>query len=116
MEIPAQDEKLKSLKTLTTVVYILYAASFFVGITAIVAIIVNYVKKDDAAGTWLESHFRWQIRSFWFGLAWGVLGALTVVIGIGWVILCVDGIWFIYRLVKGWLYLNDSKPMYPAGQ
>lgn len=114
--IPMQDEKLQSLRTLTTVVYALYAASFFVGITSIVAIIINYVKKDDAAGTWLESHFRWQIRSFWFGLLWGVLGATTAIIGIGWVILCVDGIWFIYRIVKGWLNLNDHKPMYATAQ
>jgi uncharacterized membrane protein len=110
----ASAEKLQSLKTLATVVYGLYAASFFVGITAIVAIIVNYVKRDDARGTWLESHFRWQIRTFWFGLLWGVLGALTFIIAIGWVVLAVDGIWIIYRLVKGWLNLNDNKPMYEA--
>lgn len=116
METPMQDEKLQSLKTLTTVVYALYAASFFVGITCIVAIIINYVKKDDAAGTWLESHFRWQIRSFWFGLLWGVLGAITAIVAIGWAILCADGIWLIYRVVKGWLNLNDNKPMYAAGQ
>jgi uncharacterized membrane protein len=116
METPMQDEKLQSLRTLTTVVYALYAASFFVGITSIVAIIINYIKKDEAVGTWLESHFRWQIRSFWFGLLWGVLGAITAIIGIGWVILCVDGIWFIYRIVKGWLNLNDHKPMYAPTQ
>ena len=89
MQIATTDERMQSLKTLTTVVYALYAATFFVGITCIVAIIINYVKKADVAGTWLESHFRWQIRSFWFGLLWGFLGVLTWIIVIGWVVLAV---------------------------
>jgi uncharacterized membrane protein len=103
-----------SAKTLTTIIYALYAASFVFGITGIVAIIMNYVKKDDVAGTFLESHFRWQIRTFWFGLLWGVLGAATWIFVVGWFVLAANGIWFIYRLVKGWLYLNDNKPMYAA--
>ena len=106
------DEKTKSAKTLTTVIYALYAASLFIGITCSVAIIINYVKRDDVAGTFLESHFRWQIRTFWFGLLWGVLGGLTLLLFIGWLILAANGIWFIYRIVKGFLNLNDNKPMY----
>ena len=109
-------EQLQSLKTVTAVVYALYAAAFFIGLTAIVAIVVNYVKIDDARGTWLESHFRWQIRTFWYGLLWGVLGAITFVILIGWAILFADCVWIIYRLVKGWLNLNDNKPMVMVGQ
>jgi uncharacterized membrane protein len=109
------EEQHKSAKTLTTVIYSLYAASLFVGVTAIVAIVMNYVKKDDMAGTWLASHFRWQIRTFWFGLLWAVLGGIASVVVIGWLILAVDFVWFIYRIVKGWLYLNDNKPMYAAG-
>ncbi|MDP1772144.1 MAG: hypothetical protein Q8L15_07655 [Methylobacter sp.] len=102
----------QSAITLTTVIYALYAASYFVGVTAIVAIVMNYVKRDDVDGTFLESHFRWQIRTFWFGVLWGVLGAITFVFIIGWVVLFADGIWVIYRIVKGWLRLNDGKPMY----
>jgi uncharacterized membrane protein len=105
-------EREKSAKTLTTIIYALYAASYLIGITAIVAIIINYVKKEDVAGTFLESHFRWQIRTFWFGLLWGVLGALTFLLVVGWFILVADGIWIIYRIVKGWLRLNDNKLMY----
>lgn len=105
-------EREKSAKTLTTIIYALYAASYLIGITAIVAIIINYVKKEDVAGTFLESHFRWQIRTFWFGLLWGVLGALTFLLVVGWIVLVADGIWIIYRIVKGWLRLNDNKPMY----
>jgi uncharacterized membrane protein len=107
------DEQLQSAKTLTTVVYALYAAALIIGISAVVAIVINYVKRDDMVGTWLESHFRWQIRTFWFGLLWFSLGVLTYIIIIGWVIMGVTCVWFIYRIVKGWLYLNDNKPMYP---
>ena len=110
MEAPA-DEKLASLKTLATVVYALYALSLFAGITAIVAIVLDYIKLDDARGTWLESHFRWQIRTFWWSVVWFVLGALTWIILVGWVVIGVAGIWFIYRIAKGWLNLNDGKPM-----
>ncbi|MGZ5055892.1 MAG: DUF4870 family protein [Methylobacter sp.] len=102
----------ESAKTLTTVIYALYAASYFVGVTALVAIVMNYVKREDVAGTFLESHFRWQIRTFWFGMLWGVLGAISALFIVGWFVLTANGIWIIYRIVKGWLYLNDGKPMY----
>ena len=73
METTISEEKLASAKTLTTVIYALYAASLLVGVTSIIAIVMNYVKKDDVAGTWIESHFRWQIRTFWFGLLWLII-------------------------------------------
>jgi uncharacterized membrane protein len=114
MQLSTPEEKMQSLKTLTTVVYALYAATFISGITCIIAIVINYVKKDDVAGTWLESHFRWQIRTFWYGLLWMVVGGLTWIIVIGWIVLAVNGVWLIYRIVKGWLNLNDNKPMYTA--
>ncbi|AAZ97171.1 probable transmembrane protein [Thiobacillus denitrificans ATCC 25259] len=107
----ADDAKLASLKSLTTVTYALYALSLVVGVTAIVAIVLNYIKKDDARGTWLESHFTWQIRTFWWSVVWFVLGSITVFILIGWVVLGVAYVWFIYRIAKGWLNLNDNKPM-----
>ena len=72
------DEREQQLKTVATVVYALQAFGFFVGITWIVAVIIDYVKKDDAAGTWLASHYSWQIRTFWWGLLWGVIGGILV--------------------------------------
>jgi uncharacterized membrane protein len=116
MDNTTADDKAQSAKTLTTVIYALYAVALFVGITAIIAIVMNYVKRDDMAGTWLASHFRWQIRTFWFGLLWLVLGLITFVVVIGWIILAVACVWYIYRIVKGWLYLNDNKPMYAVEQ
>jgi uncharacterized membrane protein len=105
-------QRLNSLKTVATVVYALQAVGFFVGITWIVAIVVDYVKRDDANGTWLESHFRWQIRTFWFGLLWGVLGAILLLVLVGYFVLLADAIWIIYRIVKGWLNLSENKPLY----
>lgn len=102
----------KSLKTLTTVIYALYGVSIFFGLTAIVAIIMNYVKKDDVKGTVFESHFRWQIRTFWFGMLWMLLAGLTMFVGVGFILFPIAVIWFIYRVVKGFMYLNDGKAMY----
>lgn len=107
--VPA--DKLASLKQLTLITYILYAASALVGITAIVAIIVNYIKRDETVGTIYESHFTWQIRTFWFGLLWAVVGAITAIVGIGFIVLFADSIWVIYRMVRGILNWNDGKPM-----
>lgn len=104
-------EKEQSLKTLATVVYALQAAGFFVGITWIVAVVINYVKKEETKGTWLESHFSWQIRTFWWGLLWAVIGTLLVFVLIGFAVLLADAVWIIYRIVKGWLNLNENKPI-----
>lgn len=102
----------KSLKNLTTAIYALYAASLLIGITAIVAIIMNYVKKEDVVGTLFESHFRWQIRTFWFSLLWGLLGWMLVGVVIGRYVLVAAGVWTIYRIARGWVCLNENRPMY----
>ncbi len=102
-------------KTIGVVVYALQAASFLLGITFIVAVIINYVKRDDVKGTLLESHFRWQIRTFWFSFLWVIIGAMTFIFVIGYFILIADAIWVIYRIVKGWLRLSDNKEMYASG-
>jgi uncharacterized membrane protein len=108
----ATNEQLASLKTLGHVTYGLYALSLLgVGITAVVAIVLDYIKLDDARGTWLESHFRWQIRTFWWSVVWMVVGWVAWIILAGWLVWGVAGVWFIYRIAKGWLYLNDGKPM-----
>jgi uncharacterized membrane protein len=121
-----------SLVGWTNVIYLLHAFSlltgiigaatvigaFLVGWPSIIAVILNYVKRSDARGTWLESHFRWQIRTFWFGLLWvslcGVFVVLTLGFGllIAWLPLGILTIWFIYRIVRGWLALNERRPMY----
>ena len=109
-EVPAE----KAAKDVTTAVYALQAASFLLGVTFIVAVIVNYVKRDAVRGTWLESHFDWQINTFWFCVLWTIVGMLTIFVGIGLLILPVTYIWVIYRIVKGWLRLAERKPMYAS--
>ena len=101
-----------SLKTITTVVYALQAVSFFIGITFIAGVIVNYIKKSAVEGTWLESHFRWQIRTFWFSVLWSIIGFVLVFVLIGYLVLAADALWVIYRIVRGWLNLSEGKEMY----
>lgn len=108
-------QELASLKTIATAVYALQALSFFFGVTALVAVIINYVKREDAAGTVYANHFDWQIRTFWWGLLWTVLGAILILaLGLGLVVLFAAWVWAIYRVVKGWLKLTEGKPVYPA--
>lgn len=101
----------KSLKTVVTVVYALQAVGFFIGISWIVGVVLDYIKRDDAAGTWLESHFRWQIRTFWWGLAWGVIGGLLTLVVVGVAVLFALAVWIVYRIAKGWMNLAEGKPM-----
>jgi uncharacterized membrane protein len=104
------------LHALSLLIGILGAATivgaFLTGWPSIIAVILNYVKRGDVRGTWLESHFRWQIRTFWFGLLWGVLGAILLLVLVGYFVLLADAIWIIYRIVKGWLNLSENKPLY----
>ena len=95
--------------------------SFLFGLPSIIAVIMNYVRRSDVHGTFLESHFRWQIRTFWFALLWVVLVTalsapfMLVLIGfVTWWIGCVCvGIWVIYRILRGWLALRDQRPVNP---
>jgi uncharacterized membrane protein len=92
--------------------------AFLTGWPSIIAVILNYVKRSEARGTWLESHFRWQIRTFWFGLLWVSLCGLFIVLTLGiglllvWLPLILIGCWFIYRIVRGWRALSDRRQMY----
>ncbi len=97
------------LVTITHVVYALQALSFLTGVTALIAVIISYVKRSEARGTWLESHFKWQIRTFWWGLFWTVVGVILTYIFIGFAVLVINSIWIMYRIIKGWLALVDRK-------
>lgn len=125
------DARMASLTTWTQVIYGLHALSLLTGILgaatvigaflfgwpSILAVILNYWKRSEVRGSWLESHFQWQIRTFWFGLLWVVLCAVFVIgtFGIGiliaWFPLVIVGFWFIYRIARGWVALNDRREM-----
>jgi uncharacterized membrane protein len=113
----------------THVIYALHATTVLIGATSgafiatvfvfslpsVIAVILNYVKRAESRGTYLESHFRWQIRTFWFAALWCVIGgvlALTIVgIPLAWALFIAVGLWVIYRVVRGWLALKDGKPI-----
>jgi uncharacterized membrane protein len=130
--IPGASAQEYSLLGWTQFIYALHAFSLLTGIIttasvvgafltgwpSIIAVILNYLKRSETRGTWLESHFRWQIRTFWFGLLWVAPCVLFIIItlGIGWFIvwlpLGIVAIWFIYRVARGWIALNNRQAMY----
>jgi uncharacterized membrane protein len=106
------DAREKALRQLTMAVYVLQLASIFVGVTLIAGVIINYVKRRDVEGTWLESHFRWQIRTFWWSLLWFGVGLALLIIVVGLFVLMAAAMWLLYRAIKGWLELEERRPMY----
>jgi len=122
---PAPD----GLVRLTHIIYALHAFSalmglvssaavvtaFLTGWPSIIAVVLNYAKRADVRGTFLESHFRWQIRTFWFAVLWtmtAIVLVLTILgIPLAWLIVVATGIWVLYRITRGWLALNESRPI-----
>ena len=116
-----------SLVQLTHFIYGLHAIAVFVGITSaatvaggfvfglpsLVAVFLNYLKRGDVNGTWLESHFRWQIRTFWFTFLWLVVYGLLIITIIGiplaWIMIALLGLWVGYRVIRGWVALGDGR-------
>ena len=130
------DDKRRSLTTYNHITYLLYVLSYFTaGLLWIVPIFMNYAKRRDADGTWLATHFDWQIKTFWYSIVLFVIGVLIVAfalggfvvsmfaetnnIAIGSVLLAILGfvimgftfIWHLYRIVRGWIALTDGRPV-----
>src|SRR5688500_397316 len=102
-----------ALMGLLTPVFIVTA--FLTGWPSIIAVIINLVKRNDVEGTYLESHFSWQLRTFFYTLLWvlvmGLLVMTLVGIPVAWVLAVGVGLWVLYRIVRGWLALLDRKPI-----
>jgi uncharacterized membrane protein len=127
-----EDRQDASLIGWTNTIYALHALSILIGVLGVasvvgsfmfgwpslIAVILNYVKRSGVRGTWLESHFRWQIRTFWFGLLWVALCVSLVVFTlflatpVAVVLWAILTIWFIYRIARGWRALAANQPMY----
>ena len=132
----AASPQVASAKSLATVVYAIQAIAVVTALPLVAGVILNYLKMDEVRGTWVESHFRWQIRTFWLSLLWGVLVFLAVlVLGLGvagaaaagsdagaagaavsaGLVAMVGGIgifaWLVYRIVKGWMRLSENQPI-----
>jgi uncharacterized membrane protein len=119
----------EGLVTLAHVIYALHAFSavtgmltpamivtaFLTGWPSIIAVILNYVKRSEVRGTWLDSHFSWQIRTFWYALLWLAIGGVLflTVVGIPFAIVLwfATGIWVLYRIIRGWLALSSQKEL-----
>ena len=119
----------EGLVTLAHVIYGLHAFSavtgllspamvvtaFLTGWPSIIAVILNYLKRSEVRGTWLDSHFSWQIRTFWFALLWLIVGVILFVtlvgIPVAVAIWFATGIWVLYRIIRGWLALNSKRPL-----
>jgi len=127
---PAVGDAPESAWTVANAVYALHSLAIVIGVLgtatvvgsflgsvpSILAVILNYAKRSEAYGTWLESHYRWQIRTFWYALGWLLLGGVLMVtiigIPIAFAILAAITAWIIYRIARGWLRLRDRLPMY----
>jgi uncharacterized membrane protein len=128
--ITASKDPPPGLVTTAHVVYALHSLSVLIGLTtaatvvgafvfglpSIIAVVINYLKRSEARGTFVESHFRWQIRTFWFALLWSVVGWMLFItvlgIALALVVFFATGLWVIYRIARGWLALRDGRPMY----
>jgi uncharacterized membrane protein len=132
----SSDEETKSLEPAHSalvaahIVYGLHAVAIVLGITgsatviggfvgsvpSIIAVIINYLKRGGARDSWAASHYRWQIRTFWFALLWLIISLLLVatLVGapVGLILLIALTLWLIYRIARGWLRLHDKQPMY----
>ena len=126
---PDQQDVRPALVQLTHFIYGLHAIAVFVGITSaatvaggfvfglpsLVAVLLNYLKSSDVNGTWLESHFRWQIRTFWFTFLWLMIYGLLIITIIGiplaWILIALLGLWVGYRVIRGWLALFGERPL-----
>ena len=91
------------------------AGGFVFGLPSLAAVLLNYLKRGDVNGTWLESHFRWQIRTFWFTALWLVAYGLLIItiigIPIAWILIVVLGLWVGYRVIRGWVALFSERPV-----
>lgn len=101
-------------KDLASLIYLLQALAFLLGgITLVIAVVIGYLNRAHVKGTWLESHFQWQINTFWVALLSLVVGTLTLPLVIGYVVLIGAIIWTIHRIVYGWNALSKSKEVKP---
>lgn len=102
---------------LANIIYFLQALAFLLGgVTFIIAVLLNYLNMHRVKGTWLESHYKWQIKTFWFALLFVLIGTATVPFLFGFVVLAGGIIWTVHRIARGWISLNKSKEVTKASK
>jgi uncharacterized membrane protein len=111
------DSSLEEHKQFARILYLVHGLTFFfsLGLLSFIPLILNYVKRPYTEGTLVYSHHTWMIRSFWFYILWMVVaGALFLtffLIPLGWAVACLAWLWKAYRLIKGFVDLNNNRPM-----
>lgn len=108
---PPTNDPVPQLKQMATIGYALYALGCIFPVAYIASLILAYIKRGEARGTYVESHFTWQISTFWVAFIIGIVSFVTMFIGIGFIIYLVMVVWVIYRIIKGWLALADNRPV-----
>jgi uncharacterized membrane protein len=107
-----ESEKLQTLKKVAATVYLCQALTFMLaGLPLLLGVAINFYKRNEVQGTWLESHFNWQIKTVWITLAGFAVSGLTLEMGVGFFILIATLVLLVYRIVIGWYALNDDKPV-----
>jgi uncharacterized membrane protein len=107
-----ESEKLQTLKKLAATVYLCQALTFMLaGLPLLLGVAINFYKRNEVQGTWLESHFNWQIKTVWVTLAGFAVSGVTLEMGIGFFILIATIVLLVYRITIGWFALNDDKPV-----
>jgi uncharacterized membrane protein len=106
-----KDERLKTLRTVTAFVYLCQVLTFaLAGLPLLVGVVINLVKRKEVQGTWLESHFNWQIKTVWIALSLFAISGLMMFMGGGYVLIAAV-LWLIYRISVGWYALHSNKPI-----
>lgn len=110
-ELAENDAREQSARNFTLAVYVLQAAGIVAGVTALVGVAINYAKRSETRGTIYESHFNWQIRTFWWGLLWLAVGSVLTEVLIGFLILAVAGVWYLYRVIRGLIAWSGNRAL-----
>lgn len=108
---PEADVRDRRTRNTVHAAYGLYALSLFLGAPLLAGVVIAYLKRRDAAGTFYRSHVDWLIRTFWIAVVVAIIGTVLSIVLIGVPILVLLGVWFVYRVVKGWLLLAEDRPV-----
>lgn len=110
-QAPRQTDRwLEPGKTNIQVIYFLYLASFVVGLTALIGIVLAYMNRDKAGG-WIETHYTWAIRTFWIGILYSLISLVLMIVGIGFLLMIAVAVWIIVRCIIGLQRVSRDEPI-----
>jgi uncharacterized membrane protein len=110
MTPPQPLDRREPSKFVPMAIYICYLASFLAGITGLIGVVLAYVNRGTGPA-WLETHYHYQIRTFWIGLVFSVLGLVLTLVVVGWLVVLATAVWLILRCAKGLTWLDRNEPV-----